>query len=114
MMRYDTPSDMEPLLPSDKTQCEHLNGLASAVMTNSARLERHLRPHTRETVAALVRSMNGYYSNLIEGHRTTPADIEAALRNAREGTQPQKERQQLHLAHLQTQELRIPVWERPR
>jgi len=104
-MRYDNPFDMEPLLPSNEAPLERLHDLASAVITKSARLEGYLRSHTRKSVAGLVRSMNGYYSNLIEGHHTTPAEIEAALRSAREGTRPQKERQQLHLAHLQTQEL---------
>ena len=32
-------------------------------------------------LAALVRSMNCYYSNLIEGHNTHPVDIERALQN---------------------------------
>ena len=30
---------------------------------------------TRQAVAAVIREMNSYYSNLIEGHRTLPRDI---------------------------------------
>ncbi|ASV84481.1 hypothetical protein CES85_5275 [Ochrobactrum quorumnocens] len=33
----------------------------------------------RGKLADLVRSMNCYYSNLIEGHNTHPVDIERAL-----------------------------------
>jgi hypothetical protein len=33
------------------------------------------------SLAGLVRAMNCYYSNLIEGHDTHPVDIERALRN---------------------------------
>jgi len=29
----------------------------------------------RESIASLVREMNSYYSNLIEGHKTLPRDI---------------------------------------
>jgi hypothetical protein len=34
-----------------------------------------------KALADLVRAMNCYYSNLIEGHDTHPVDIERALRN---------------------------------
>lgn len=33
------------------------------------------------SLANLIRSMNCYYSNLIEGHDTHPIDIERALQN---------------------------------
>jgi hypothetical protein len=32
-------------------------------------------------LAELVRAMNCYYSNLIEGHTTHPVDIERAMKN---------------------------------
>src|SRR5690606_7129587 len=38
-----------------------------------------LHPRTAAHLAALVRIMNTYYSNLIEGHDTRPRDIEPAL-----------------------------------
>ena len=38
-----------------------------------------LHPRTAASLADLVRLMNCYYSNLIEGHSTTPRDIERAL-----------------------------------
>ncbi len=44
-----------------------------------AALERALHPHTAAALADLVRVMNTYYSNLIEGHDTRPRDIERAL-----------------------------------
>jgi Fic family protein len=45
----------------------------------SAALGSALHPRTAESLAALVRIMNAYYSNLIEGHNTNPRDIERAL-----------------------------------
>jgi hypothetical protein len=67
---FDHPSDMEPLLPEDVD-----GGLADTALLLIRRAERLrglLHPVTRKAVAQLVRSMNSYYSNLIEGHRTTP------------------------------------------
>jgi Fic family protein len=45
----------------------------------SAELGRSLHPRTGANLADLVRVMNTYYSNLIEGHDTRPRDIERAL-----------------------------------
>ncbi len=45
----------------------------------SATLARSLHPRTAANLAGLVRIMNTYYSNLIEGHDTRPRDIERAL-----------------------------------
>ena len=45
----------------------------------SATLGRALHPRTAANLAGLVRIMNTYYSNLIEGHDTHPRDIERAL-----------------------------------
>lgn len=66
-------------MPSDPTG--ELRELASQLSKESARLVGTLHPVTRGQVAALVRNMNSYYSNLIEGHYTHPADIEKALKN---------------------------------
>jgi Fic family protein len=45
----------------------------------SAALGRSLHPRTAASLAALVRILNAYYSNLIEGHNARPRDIERAL-----------------------------------
>ncbi|BBK40163.1 hypothetical protein STVA_01830 [Allostella vacuolata] len=57
-------------------------GVADAVAelaAASATLGRALHPRTAASLAGLVRIMNTYYSNLIEGHNTRPRDIERAL-----------------------------------
>jgi Fic family protein len=99
---YDSPTDMEPLLPED--QDGSLLASASRMMAGAARLENAFRPHTRAQVAKLVRSMNGYYSNLIEGHRTKPHDIERALRKDFSDTKEVREKQLLHVAHVEAQQ----------
>lgn len=98
---FDRVSDMEPLLPEDRDG--KLAGLALEVLRRAERLHSALHPVTRSGVVDLVRSMNSYYSNLIEGHRTTPRDIDAALRQEFAGNREQRELQQLHWAHVETQ-----------
>ncbi|HXI47365.1 MAG TPA: hypothetical protein VNH39_02165, partial [Steroidobacteraceae bacterium] len=46
---------------------------------SSATLGKALHPRTAANLADLVRVMNTYYSNLVEGHNTRPQDIERAL-----------------------------------
>lgn len=98
---YDHPSDMEPLLPEDRE--ERLAGLGLEIIRRAERLRGGLHPVTRRGVAELVRSMNSYYSNLIEGQRTRPSDIDAAVRQEFSTDASRRHLQQLHWAHLETQ-----------
>lgn len=70
---------MEPLFPA--YALGHLKELAVELLRKSARLGGALHPVTRERVVGLLRTMNSYYSNLIEGHHTHPLAIERALRD---------------------------------
>ncbi|WP_237173357.1 Fic family protein [Paracandidimonas lactea] len=56
-----------------------LNELALSLAEKSAALRSALPPSIASSLSDLVRSMNCYYSNLIEGHNTHPIDIERAL-----------------------------------
>ena len=73
---YDNPVAMEPMLPAGSAA---LREAAGKLVQTSAKLGGALHPVTRRSVVELVRQMNSYYSNLIEGHNTHPADIEKAL-----------------------------------
>ncbi len=55
--------------------------LAFELTQKSSGFKRSLPKHLLASLADLVRSMNCYYSNLIEGHDTHPIDIERALKN---------------------------------
>jgi Fic family protein len=92
---------MEPLLPEDRDG--RLAALALDVIRGAERLRGILHPVTRQAVVDLVRSMNSYYSNLIEGHRTRPADIDSALRRRFAGNAEQRSLQQMHWAHVETE-----------
>jgi hypothetical protein len=56
---------MEPLLPDDGDA--RLPALAWALIRGAERLRAPPHPVTRARVADLMRSMNSYHSNLIEG-----------------------------------------------
>ncbi len=53
--------------------------LAVELAAAAAKLDAMLHARTAASLADLVRIMNCYYSNLIEGHNTRPRDIERAL-----------------------------------
>lgn len=74
---------IEPLMPfvpgvySEKQRV--IDNLVSELIGKSASLSERLHPIVRNSIGDLVRSMNCYYSNLIENHNTHPVDIEKAL-----------------------------------
>ena len=73
----ETPSRIEPARL--ETPPESVADLAAELAAAAAGLGRSLHPATASHLAGLVRLMNTYYSNLIEGHDTRPRDIERAL-----------------------------------
>ncbi|MDR3471221.1 MAG: hypothetical protein P4M09_05985 [Devosia sp.] len=77
MPELETPSRIEPALLDGPTPTisDTIADLAAA----SASLGKTLHPRTAANLADVVRLMNTYYSNLIEGHNTRPRDIERAL-----------------------------------
>jgi len=95
---------MEPLLLSaDSRHRPALNDLAMELAAASAGLHRSLPVGIATELANLVRAMNCYYSNLIEGHDTHPVDIERALEQDY-STDPSKRNLQLEArAHVAVQ-----------
>lgn len=80
--RNEALSLMEPLLIAEASPHRGaLTDLAVELAARSAGFRHSLPEGVRTALADLVRSMNCYYSNLIEGHDTHPVDIERALRN---------------------------------
>lgn len=78
----DTIAAMEPLLiGADSKHRAALTDLAVELAARSAGFRRSLPDSLFVSLATLVRAMNCYYSNLIEGHDTHPIDIERALKD---------------------------------
>lgn len=72
---------MEPMLvPQTSRLRPVLADLALELAQKSAGFRRSLPESMLGSLASLVRAMNCYYSNLIEGHDTHPVDIERALK----------------------------------
>jgi Fic family protein len=91
---------MEPLMP--ERSIETLRELACQLLTATGRLTGLVHsPLMREKIAGLVRGMNCYYSNLIEGHKTLPHEIERAMRQDYSCDLRERELQQLGLAHIE-------------
>src|SRR6266853_1620890 len=80
--RGEATSLMEPLLIGETSRHRGaLTDLAVELAGKAAGFRRSLPPGVMAALADLVRAMNCYYSNLIEGHDTHPIDIERALKN---------------------------------
>lgn len=78
--RGEALSAMEPLgLTEGSRHRPALTDLAFELAARSAGFRRSLPPGVLSALADLVRAMNCYYSNLIEGHNTHPVDIERAM-----------------------------------
>src|SRR3954462_7910817 len=75
--RQETVQRIEPARLDNPP--EQLADVVAELAAASATLGRALHPRTAANLADLVRIMNTYYSNLIEGHDTRPRDIERAL-----------------------------------
>jgi Fic family protein len=95
---------MEPLVLSGGSRHRPaLNDLAIELATASAGFRRSLPDGVVTALADLMRGMNCYYSNLIEGHDTHPIDIERALKKDY-SADPEKRNLQLEAeAHVTVQ-----------
>jgi Fic family protein len=91
---------MEPLFPEES---KRLSDLATELVAKSNALAGRLHPVMQDGIGDLVRSMNCYYSNLIEGHHTHPIDIDRALAGDY-SAEPEKRNLQLEArAHIDVQ-----------
>ena len=91
---------MTPLYPE---RAEELHDLALAVIQKSAALGSRQHPVTLNSLHELLRIINSYYSNLIEGHNTHPYDIVRAMQRQYD-TEPAKHNLQLEsVAHITVQ-----------
>lgn len=94
---------MEPLVPAEGARALDEEGVA--LIEESNRLAGRIHPILRDSIGDLVRSMNCYYSNLIEGHDTHPRDIDRALANDFSSEPGKRELQKEAVAHIYVQNL---------
>ena len=102
--RKEPVSLMEPLLIAEGSLVRgELTDLAVELAARSAGFRRSLPEGIVAALANLVRSMNCYYSNLIEGHDTHPIDIERALNNDYSADPDKRDLQLEAKAHIEVQ-----------
>jgi hypothetical protein len=102
--RDESVSAMEPMLISESSRHRgRLNELVFELTRAATALRTGLPDGMVEALCNLVRSMNCYYSNLIEGHNTHPIDIERALAEDYSTNKEQCDLQLEAKAHMTTQ-----------
>ena len=95
---------MEPLLIGESSKHRGaLNDLALELAQRSAGFRRSLPESLLTSLADLVRAMNCYYSNLIEGHDTHPIEIERALKGDYSRDAKKRDLQLEAKAHIEVQ-----------
>ncbi len=77
--------------------------LVAEISATSASLTRAIHPRAAASLAQLVRIMNAYYSNLIEGHNTRPAEIVRALAGDFAADESRRNLQEEAAAHVRVQ-----------
>jgi Fic family protein len=102
-MPHAGPASLTLLPGSEQPTWPALRDLAFLLASEASALAGRLSSGTATAVGDLVRGMNCYYSNLIEGHDTRPVDIERALR-ADLATEPRRRDLQMEAtAHIAVQ-----------
>ena len=96
---------MEPMLVSESSPYRTpLTDQAVELAARAAGFRRSLPNGVLAALADLVRAMNCYYSNLIEGHDTHPVDIERALKDDYSADARSRNLQLEAKAHITVQE----------
>lgn len=96
---YDQPHQFEPLLPSEAAahglleKAHTLLGLAHQVTGRAD-------PSVMKALAQLLRGMNSYYTNKIEGQHTLPSQLESALKKQFSVDEDVRRKQRMALAYM--------------
>jgi Fic family protein len=93
----------EPLMPPEGNA--RLEELAVTLVACSNQLAGQLHANARASIGDLVRSMNCYYSNLIEGHNTHPREIDRALADDYSPDPTRRALQKEARAHIEVQRM---------
>lgn len=102
--RGEAVSSMEPMLiGSDSRYRSELNDKVLKLTQQGSAFRSRLPEGLAEPLSSLVREMNCYYSNLIEGHNTHPIDIQRALFGEHSDDPESRDLQQEALAHISVQ-----------
>lgn len=90
---------IEPAFPNDGELVGLMESVAD-LRESAVRLCAEVGERSRVSLSTLLRAMNSYYTNKIEGQHTLPADLEAAIGKRFSGDQDIHRRQELAIAHM--------------
>jgi Fic family protein len=107
--QYDHPAQMEPLLPADHRLGTLLEQAHDLIRT-SDQLAGKCKAGALDGLRSLLRAMNSYYTNRIEGQHTLPLEIEQALRNDYAKDTDLARRQRLAVAHMASEQALEQRW----
>ncbi|MBL8883473.1 MAG: Fic family protein [Hyphomicrobium sp.] len=100
----ETVDLMDPLVIAEDSRFRsEMSDLALDLTYKAAEFQSSLPEGVRAALADLVRNMNCYYSNLIEGHDTHPIQIELALNNVYDADPKKRDLQLEARAHIAVQ-----------
>jgi Fic family protein len=97
----ETPSRIEPCLPNENSP--EILDLVAALSAATNSLGARLHPRSAAALAESVRIMNCYYSNLNEGHNTTPREIERAMADQLDAVPERRNLEVEARAHIRVQ-----------
>ncbi|WP_249166389.1 Fic family protein [Bradyrhizobium sp. JYMT SZCCT0428] len=97
----ETVERIEPARLEDLS--EAISDVVAELSAAAAKLGHALNPQTAANLAGLVRIMNTYYSNLIEGHNTRPRDIARAIDGNFDNDEARRNLQIEAAAHVRVQ-----------
>lgn len=103
ILHYDHPQQFEPLMPAEAVLGSLLER-ASDLARAAAKLGASAGKTSGSELRTLLRSMNSYYTNRIEGEHTRPSDIERALQQDFSANADLARKQRLAVAHIRTEE----------
>ena len=99
---YINQTAMTPLFPEDKRA--ELEDKALKIIKESSKLSGKISNGTKLSFYDIMKNMNGYYSNLIEGNPIHPLDIEKALNGTYFKDEKKREKVEENTAHIKTQD----------
>lgn len=99
----EVPTRIEPCFLEDARG--ELRDLVAELPAAANKLTARLHPATAANLADLVRVMDCYYSNSIEGHNTHPREIERALNNDLDANEERRNLQLEARAHIRIQKM---------
>jgi Fic family protein len=100
---YDASHQFEPLMP-DEAKLAPLLERASDLTRAATALGTASGKAAQLELRTLLRSMNSYYTNRIEGEHTRPSDIERALQQDFSANADLARKQRLAVAHIRTEQ----------